>query len=267
MQPGVRVRLPCGHREGVPAFLLRSNSNAVAKYARHLLSPTPLPPPGASLVAGEAGGAERTWTVPAWMGGAEGASEGEETPLLRLATGKGRHRFFLLLSEGERRAAREVEVEGQARRTLRTGVAFALPPGVGDAQSLLMLPAELEEDVVGTVVETKKGSVLVALDHTECLPPSLRRPLGVRKGAVQKVYYDDDDDEGEADKGRGGDGERRKEEEEEVRAELERRREWTNRVRALHPAAAEAAEREWAREGAMEGAREGARVGSIRLEA
>ena len=262
MQPGVRVRLPCGHGEGVTAFLLRSNSNAVAKYARHL-SPTPLPPPGASLVAGEAGGAKQTWTVPAWMGGAEGASEGEETPLLRLATGKGRHRFFLLLSEGERRAAREVEVEGQARRTLRTGVAFALPPGVGDAQSLLMLPAELEEDVVGTVVETKKGSVLVALDHTECLPPSLRRPLGVRKGAVQKVYYDDDDDEGEADKGRGGDGERRKEEEEEVRAELERRREWTNRVRALHPAAAEAAEREWAREGA----REGARVGSIRLEA
>ena len=257
MQPGVRVRLPCGHGEGVPAFLLRSNSNAVAKYARHL-SPTPLPPPGASLVAGEAGGAKRTWTVPAWMGGAEGASEGEETPLLRLATGKGKHRFFLLLSEGERRAAREVEVEGQARRTLRTGVAFALPPGVGDAQSLLMLPAELEEDVVGTVVETKKGSVLVALDHAESLPPALRRPLGARKSAAQRVSSGD---EGEADTGRGS-GERRKEEEEEeeVRAELERRREWTNRVRAFRPSAAEAAEREWARE-------EGARGGSIRLEA
>ena len=51
------------------------------------------------------------------------------------------------------------------------------------------------------------------------------------------------DDEGEADTGRGN-GERREEEEEEVRAELERRREWTNRVRAFRPSAAEAAERE-----------------------
>ena len=169
------------------------------------------------------------------MGGAAGRAEGEETPLLRLATGKGKDRFFLLLSEGERRTAREVEVEG---RTLRTGVAFALPPGVGDAQSLMMLPAELEEDVVGTVVETRRGSVLVALDHAESLPPPLRRPLGVRTGAVQKVG--EEEEEG----GNGGGGG----EQEEVRAEMERRREWVERVRARNPAAAEAAEREWAKE-------------------